>query len=104
MPATGLEEDIPLARKLYCPTPNPVMDETTIAFDLPTPARDVRMSVYNLRGQVVRVLRDGPESAGRHAVVWDGLNEQGARAAAGTYFIRLEVDDWRAAERVTILR
>ena len=51
----------------------------------------VTLSIYNMRGQLVRILVSGPRSAGRHKAQWDGQNEQGSHVATGVYVYRLEV-------------
>jgi flagellar hook assembly protein FlgD len=38
----------------------------------------------------VRTLVDGPVSAGRHEVAWDGRDESATVVAAGVYFARLQ--------------
>ena len=47
--------------------PNPFNPTTTISFNLPE-AQPVRLAVYNVLGQLVQVLADGPMEAGRHEV------------------------------------
>ena len=49
--------------------PNPFNPQTTIEYALPS-AQNARLAVYDLSGRLVRILVDGPEAAGRHAVVW----------------------------------
>ena len=46
-------------------------------------------SVLDARGREVRVLASGPHAAGADARAWDGLAEDGRRAAPGVYFVRL---------------
>ncbi|MEZ4655879.1 MAG: FlgD immunoglobulin-like domain containing protein, partial [Candidatus Eisenbacteria bacterium] len=58
-------------------------------YELPRPL-SVTLEIFGIDGRRVRVLRDGRfETAGRHAVVWDGRGEEGAPVAQGTYFYRL---------------
>jgi hypothetical protein len=72
-------------------TPNPFNPRTTIAYELPSPAR-VRIDVFSAGGVRVRTLVDEPRPAGTHAVEWDGRNEDGGVAASGVYFARLTID------------
>ena len=72
--------------------PNPLRDETRIAYTVPETA-DVELVVYNVLGQRVRVLqRDQAVAAGRHVVTWDGRSDGGGRVASGVYLVRLTVD------------
>ena len=70
--------------------PNPFNPETTIRYILPEQSQ-VRLVVYDLLGQTVRTLMDGPQSAGTRTVVWDGQNQDRQKVASGLYLYRLEV-------------
>ena len=68
--------------------PNPFNPRAVISFDLPR-AGSTHLAVYDLRGRRIRVLADGPLAAGRHEVIWDGVDGVGRGAAAGVYLLRL---------------
>ena len=80
---------LPQTLALHPNYPNPFNPRTTINYDLPADNR-VRLTVYNLTGQQVRVLIDGPQPAGRHTAVWHGMDDSGARVGSGVYLFRLE--------------
>ncbi len=71
--------------------PNPFNPATRIAYTVPA-AAVVTLKVYNLAGQLVRTLVDGPSSAGGHEVIWDGRDDAGQSVASGTYFYELRAD------------
>jgi len=83
--------------------PNPARGKATLRFDLPH-ASDVRLVIYDLAGRQVRRLHDGPASAGRHVVPWDGRNDHGHPVASEIYFVRLTWPTGAATTRVTLLR
>jgi len=70
--------------------PNPFNPSTRIAYQVPMQAQ-VRLIVYNVLGQEVRVLASGLHAPGYYQRVWDGLTDIGGPAASGIYFARLEV-------------
>ena len=70
--------------------PNPFASSTEIAFSLGAPS-DIRLTVYDVLGRQIRVLKDGRMSAGDHEVVF-----RGHKLPAGVYFYRLA-----AGERVS---
>ncbi|HEY3296267.1 MAG TPA: S8 family serine peptidase [bacterium] len=74
----------PLSLALHGNYPNPFNPSTTISFDVATPAR-VTLRVYDILGQSVATLVDGPLSAGSHSAVFDG-----SRLASGVYLVRLQ--------------
>ena len=70
--------------------PNPFNPVTSISYEIPYQA-DVRLSVYNVAGQLVRKLVDERREAGFHAAIWDGRTATGEEAASGVYVARLQV-------------
>ncbi|MGQ0721838.1 MAG: FlgD immunoglobulin-like domain containing protein, partial [Candidatus Eiseniibacteriota bacterium] len=83
--------------------PNPARGGARVSFSLDRD-RDVRLSVVDVSGRTLRVLREGAVPAGQASAVWDGLDANGARAAAGVYFFRLESDGASRTRKVTLLR
>jgi hypothetical protein len=67
--------------------PNPFNPSTTIRFGLPSRSH-VKLSVFNILGQLVATLVDGDIDAGYHEVNFDGRH-----IASGVYFYRLSVGD-----------
>jgi hypothetical protein len=86
--------------------PNPFNPSTTMRFTLPENARHVTLAVYNLRGQRVRTLADGPMEAGTHVAFWDGRDALEQDAASGVYFCRLSTNDGGYAQttRMVLIR
>jgi hypothetical protein len=72
---------------LYQNYPNPVLDTTTIAFDLPS-AGVVSLKVYNASGQEISTLIGSTLSAGKHSVDY-AMNDH----ANGVYEYRLTAGD-----------
>jgi len=68
--------------------PNPAPGRTTISYA--TSDEEVSLTIYNLVGQVVKVLANDFHSAGTYDVLWDGTNQSGAVAPTGQYFYVLE--------------
>ena len=83
--------------------PNPFRDESAIRFEL-TVTEPVHLGVYDARGRLVRLLVDGPRSAGTHQVTWDGRSESGRRLAAGVYFYRLRTGQESLRQQVLLMR
>ncbi|RKX26917.1 MAG: hypothetical protein DRP45_02290 [Candidatus Zixiibacteriota bacterium] len=94
---------LPTSFNLYQNYPNPFNPETSIQFDLPE-ASHALLTVYNVAGQRVAVLLDGPAEAGVHIVTWDGRNAEGRRAASGIYLYRLVTDTQSITRRMLLLK
>jgi len=88
---------------LYQNSPNPFNPSTRILFDVPQSAQ-VRLSIYDLSGRLVRRLLDGTVAAGAHSRVWDGRDSQGKPVPAGIYFIRFTAQDFSKTGKMTLIR
>lgn len=93
--------EAPAAFALGAAYPDPFRTATTIPYTLRTPG-PVRLDVFNLLGQRVATLVDAVQEAGRHAVRWDGRDEQGRVVAGGLYVCRLTAGE--AVATRTLLR
>jgi flagellar basal-body rod modification protein FlgD len=47
----------------------------------------VKIAIFNCRGNVVRTLVSGSQSAGKHSTSWDGKTDFGAKVGAGAYIV-----------------
>ena len=88
--------------------PNPFNPETWIPYHLASET-EVRISIYDLRGVLVRQFNLGHQKAGyytdrRKAVYWDGRNEIGEPVSSGIYFYTLTTDDYTGTRRMVILK
>ncbi len=94
---------VPERTALFANYPNPFNGATRIRFDLASPGH-LRLSIYDLRGRLVRRLLDHHIEAGRHQVGWDQRDGAGQRSSSGIYFVRLETADVSASRRLVIIR
>jgi Leucine-rich repeat (LRR) protein len=88
--------------------PNPFNPETWIPYHLATDAAVV-VTIYDVRGSLVRELRLGHQPAGvyesrGHAAYWDGRNASGEPVASGLYFYSLTADDFNATRKMLIAK
>jgi hypothetical protein len=61
-----------------------------VRYSIATSGAHVRLSVYDVRGQLVRTLVDSPATAGRYTIDWARDTHDGRRAPSGVYFFRLD--------------
>ncbi len=71
--------------------PNPFKQSTTIEYALAKKSK-VGISVYNIRGQLVRRYKQGEQSSGFYNLVWDGKNNHGSRVGNGIYLFKIKAD------------
>lgn len=107
---TGLEMPIPSAQldsdgdatvsefTVFQNYPNPFNPATYIRYALPHPA-EVKIAVYDVQGQLVRTLLNGPQPAGHHAVGFDA-----AGLASGVYFYRVNSAGLEITRKMLLLK
>jgi hypothetical protein len=91
------------ALHLFPNHPNPFNPATTLSYRL-AQAAQVRLVIYNVLGQPVRVLLEAPQQAGDHAVQWNGLDDYAQPVAAGLYFFHLRAGGRTAVRRMVLLK
>jgi hypothetical protein len=102
--AAGAElSEVPDTYTLYQNVPNPFNPTTTIRFDLPVRSH-VKLIVYDVKGQLVRVLLDRDVGAGSKEIAWDGRDSGGHGVASGIYFYRLDTPGFSEARKMILLR
>jgi immune inhibitor A len=69
--------------------PNPFNPSTSIEFSLPFTS-DVRLTVYNLLGQIVTELVNEEIIAGNYSVVWNGRDQDGIKVSSGVYLYKMQ--------------
>ena len=73
-------------RSIY---PNPFNPLTIIDYEISMPA-DVKIEVYNNRGQLVRNFILGYKEQGSYKLTWEGEDNNGCLCSTGIYYIRMQ--------------
>ena len=69
--------------------PNPFNNETSIRFKL-LGEMDVRLSIYNINGRLIKNLFQGDLVKEEYIYNWDGRDNNGKLLPSGLYFIRIQ--------------
>ncbi len=72
--------------------PNPFNPSTSIEFALPK-AANVKLAIYNLIGEEIKVLANSDFNAGVHKVTWNATSKDGGKVSSGIYFYRINAVD-----------
>ncbi len=78
--------------------PNPFNPSTQLSYILKTDG-NVKLTVFNLVGQSVRVLVDGYQTAGYYEVTFDAND-----LPAGIYLYKLQVGENSSVKRMTLVK
>jgi hypothetical protein len=104
----AVEEDdmaarMPKEMRLHHNYPNPFNPSTTIAFSL-NRAENVKLNIYNLRGELIANLADGYFAPGRHEMTWDGSDMYGNPMATGLYFYQMTAGSERTTQKMMLVK
>ncbi|MDD2331774.1 MAG: T9SS type A sorting domain-containing protein, partial [Candidatus Cloacimonetes bacterium] len=86
-PTANDDQISPVITNLRQNYPNPFNPSTTISFSL-SQAQQVKLDVYNIKGQKVHSLANGGFNAGLHNLTWDA-----AGFGSGIYFARISTSE-----------
>jgi hypothetical protein len=83
--------------------PNPFNPVTRIQYQLDRRV-DVALTVYDVRGRVIKRLVAAKQGPGQFAAEWDGTTQTGGRASTGVYFYRLQAGQRTMTRKMLLLK
>ncbi|MDD4232084.1 MAG: C25 family cysteine peptidase [Candidatus Cloacimonetes bacterium] len=93
----------PVITELSGNFPNPFNPETNIKFSLKE-AANVKLNIFNLKGQLVKSLLNTPMDAGKHQLVWDGKDNNGSNVSSGIYLYRMEAGNYASTQKMMLMK
>jgi len=93
----------PQVNRLEQNYPNPFRQNTTILYETKKEGK-INLSIYNLRGQLIRTLEEGYISSGKHSIDWDGKDSRGRTVANGIYLCRLKTPETTLTRRMLLCK
>lgn len=102
--AISSREESPLDFSLGQNYPNPFNPETTIRYSLPQNVKYVNINIYNVLGQKVRTLFQGPQPVGQHSLKWNGRDDSGRLVSSGVYFYQLKTAAFLQTRKMIFMR
>jgi hypothetical protein len=103
---TDVEDEdinIPSTYSLEQNYPNPFNPSTQIKFSLPI-SSNVKITIYNLLGEVVRELVNTDMNSGIHTVQWNSDDVSGKKVSSGIYFYTLITPEISQTRKLLIIR
>jgi hypothetical protein len=94
----GLAEINPGKWNLAQNYPNPFNPVTTLSYQIPKAAK-VTLSIYNIRGQLVKTLVNKNQIAGSYSIIW---NANGL--SSGIYFYKIKAEDFTEIKKCLIVK
>lgn len=84
--------------------PNPFNPTTEFTLSVPRGGGRVQVTVYDIRGRMVRRLLDGPLSSGDHSIEFNGRNDDGQALPSGMYLCRFNFQDREEVVKATLVK
>jgi len=90
--SSGLNDLLPTISKLHQNYPNPFNPSTTIKYNL-SETSNIRIEIYNIKGQFVKTWVNQTKEAGYHSIEWYGRDSSGNPVSSGLYLYKLIIDN-----------
>jgi len=89
--------------KLSSAYPNPFNPATTINFSLAREG-EVTLDIFNIKGQLVKILLQEVRAEGNHSIVWNGRDSLGNDVGSGIYFYRMKIEDFVEIKKMMMIQ
>ncbi|MCI0531101.1 MAG: FG-GAP-like repeat-containing protein, partial [candidate division Zixibacteria bacterium] len=106
LPSTDVEDEesiLPRDFTLSQNYPNPFNSNTVISYSLSRRSL-VRLEIFNILGNVVKVLVEAEQPASSHQVQWDGTDSIGNELPSGIYIYRLKAGNQSETKKTILIR
>ena len=93
----------PSSFELFQNYPNPFNPQTTIKYQI-VKYVTVKLEIYNILGQRVKIIVNEKQSSGIYTVQWDGKDKLGRDVSSGIYLYRLQAQDFVQVRKLMLMR
>ena len=83
--------------------PNPFNPMVAISYALDRDSQ-VRVTIYDIQGRMVRTIFNGPQSVGEQSITWDGTDRTGRDMPSGTYLYRVDTGLSAGMGKITLAK
>ncbi|NPA67748.1 MAG: hypothetical protein GXO50_03970 [Chlorobi bacterium] len=90
---TPVDTPIDITPHVFSPDNDGYNDYANINFKFDTPDNLATIYIFDAKGRIIKTLANNLLLSTEGTVVWDGTEENGSRAAAGTYIVYFKVFD-----------
>ncbi len=92
-----------IVNSLHGNYPNPFNPNTTIKYSVKK-ASPVSITIYNLKGQLVKTLVDEIMNAGEYNVLWNGTDDSNRSVTSGVYFCNMKAGQYTSTRKMILLK
>ena len=96
-------ELIPESFALYQNYPNPFNPSTTIKYNLSDNSY-VNVAIYNVAGELVKILFNGLQNKGKNSLIWNATNNENDPVAGGLYIYTVSTENGIYSKKMMLLK
>jgi len=97
-------ENVVAANAVLGNYPNPFNPSTTIALAVKDDNTPVKVSIYNVKGQLVNILVDETVASGLYNFDWSGKDSSNRPVSSGVYFYKVKIGNLNATHKMLMLK
>lgn len=83
---------------------NPLKGEKVIIIVETGEQGQIKIGLYDTKGNKIRELADEEKEAGMHKYYWDGKSGNGTVAGSGLYFVHIETGDYKKTKKIIMVK
>ena len=96
-------EIAPKTFTLFPNFPNPFNPSTTIKYEL-NRETNVELKIFNIKGEIVKVLANGSQYPGIYSYTWDGKNYAEVEVPSGAYFLAISAGNISETSKMLLIK
>lgn len=102
---TDFDESVPelINTEMSQNYPNPFNPVTTISYSLANSC-ELKLTIFNVKGQKVKSLVNSQQDAGHYQVIWDGTDNSNKQVTSGVYFYKLSTPEKTLNKKMLLLK
>ncbi len=100
----GVDENTLCLGKLGNNYPNPFNPETTINYSIADSNEITEITVYNIKGQLVKQLVNSKLNSGKHSVIWNGTDNNNKNVTSGIYFYKMRNGSYVESKKMILMK
>ena len=97
------DNDLELKDEVLGNYPNPFNPTTEIRFNL-SEASNVKITIYNAKGEFVKQTLSEKLNAGTHSAIWNGKDKAGKTVPSGIYLYNVKTDKINVTNKMILLK
>jgi len=83
--------------------PNPFNPVTTLRYEIAVNT-NVKITIYDMMGRLVKILTDKMEMAGYKSIKWNGTNDRNEPVSAGLYLYTIQAGDYIKTRKMVLIK